>query len=664
MTRHPDKRMRAGKRAPSSNRRTASVSFPSWLSLASEVWVSVAAALYVLIFAVISFGFWRVGGYGVETDALGGYLPETQKLLRGEFTTLDGFKGPGYHLVVAAVSIAVRDLFVAAKIVALISAGVLIVLLFGLIRRHLGNAVAALTVLAVATNAQFGLFTVQVGTDMWFLFLAVACAALILGRCTPLRALSAGALAGLAYLTRYNGVFLILSGLVITLLADRDAHGWKVRVVRAGAFLGPVFVVILPWSLFTWSRGMGLFYNTNYLNVAYELYGRDLVTWDQFWEYFNPAFRSFGEVIGADPSGFVAMMLRNGAEHLWLDWRRVLVAGDAAWAAPAAVLWGGMVILGLVVAIRRYRWNAWPPIFLGITTYGVLVPVFYGERFSLPMVPVYGVLAALAVVEVARAKHVPLLGKLAPSMALGLLLWGATATTVTAVRGLLQYSPEEVRLVADAARGSVHKGERILARKPHIAYFLDLEYVRMPIFDRLDDLPRVARENHARYLFVSGIEAALRRPLVPLLDPRNAPPYLKPLAATSGVQAVLYEFTIDIPPMPPQQPAGQRQPQEPLAPQKVRLSRAYLNAGRSDVAYEMLAEAVAAHPNNPEAHRAFGECLVALGRHREAITHLERSHALDSTSVETRAALARAYEAVGDSARAQPLWESLTRETR
>jgi len=688
MARRPTARTKGQKRTPSPVARTtgtARVPIPSWVRQSSAVWIWVAAGIYVLVFAVISFGFWRVGGYGVETDALGGYLPETQKLLRGQFTTLDGFKGPGYHLAVAAVALAARDLFVAAKIVALVSAGGALILLFRLVSRRLGSAVGWAAVLVVATNPQFALYTIQIGTDMYFLALTVAAATLVLGRRTPYRAVVAGALAGLAYLTRYNGLSLIVSGLVIMLLADRRTrlkasspagsegepdvraiHDLKARLIRTGTFLLGAFTVVLPWSLFTWSQGKGFFYNTNYLNIAYELYGRGVVSWDQFWEYFNPAFRSFREVVAADPSGFVVMILRNGVEHLWMDWRSVLVAGDARWVAPAAVLWGVMTGLGLVVAIWRYRWRAWPAVFFGLMSYGVLVPVFYGERFSLPMVPVYGVLAAVAVVGSATAEGKPLLLRLGPLVALVLLVWGGTVTTVQSVEGLLRYSPEEVRLIADEARPSVRAGERILARKPHIAYFLDLEFVRMPILKRLDELPRIARDNRARYLFVSGIEAALRPPLVPLLDPGNAPAFLRPIVATSGVRAVLYEFTIDIPPMSPSPPAPRSAawtPVEANVPQKVRLGRAYLAAGRPDLAYERFREALEDDPNDPTAHRAIGEMLLSSGRHGEAVAHLERALALDPASVNTCAALARAYDARGESPKARELWQQVMRET-
>ena len=111
-------------------------------------------------------------------------------------------------------------------------------------------------------------------------------------------------------------------------------------------------------------------------------------------------------------------MFRNGVTHLWDDLISSLSALDlTATTHPVtgqmmrpfdrpvgetpglitAVLWAGLMIAGLVFAIREYRWKAWPAVFLGVLSYGMLVPVFYSVRFSLPMLPFYAALVGVAV---------------------------------------------------------------------------------------------------------------------------------------------------------------------------------------------------------------------------------------------------------------------------
>lgn len=570
--------------------------------VANLPWDWIITGLYAAVMGVISFGMWPVGGYGVETDAFAGYLPDAAKLLNGSFTTLDGFKGPGYHLAVAAVGLLVRNLFIAAKLIAIVSSSAVLLLTFRLVRKHLGAKVAWIAFAVIATNAQFALYTIQVGTDLYFLALAVAAGYLILDRPGVSRtrhvrrAFIAGALGGLAYLTRYNGLFLLLGGTVIYLLADwkeipkysemsdEQPLPWRTRVCRTIAFILAVAITILPWSFFTYSQGRGFFYNVNHLNIAYEMFGAEKVSWDQYWEYFPSVFNSFGDVLSGHFGTFLAIAARNSVMHLWYDFTRVLIAGAGPIVTVAAVLWGALILAGAVAAIQRYRLRAWPTALLGLLTYGVLVPVFYGERFSLPMVVWYAVLAAVAVMEAIRRASWPEFVRFGPALALSLLLTVGVYVSWFQVRALLDNSPVEVRLIAESYDNPLPEGSRVLARKPHIAWFLGAEYARIPLLNSIDELPDIARSHYAKYLFVSGIEAGLRRPLIPLLNPRNAPIFLRPIAATRGRPAVLYEFTFDVPTAPRADESYRAPDRTNEPPLLIRIGDAYRKAGRRDLA--------------------------------------------------------------------------------
>ena len=568
------------------------------------------SGVYVLVCSAISFGFWRVGGYGVETDAFASYFPEVRNLLSGQFTALDGYKGPGYHFAVALVSLAARNLFYSAKLVSLASAGVVLTLLFAIVRRHVGAFAAWVAIAILVTNAPFALYTIQIGTDMYFLALAVATSVLILDSqaCTNVmrRALVAGALAGLTYLTRYNGVFLIVGGVAVFLLSHDvpAARGSRTRLRAglqpAGVFLSAAAAVILPWGLFTWSKGQGFFYNRNYQNIAYEMYGRDLVTWDQYWEYFPRAFHSFGDVLSGNFGTFFTMVVRNSVEHIWFDLQRVLAVMDGTWGLGVGTAWGLMIFLGLCAALSRYRLAVWPAALIGLLAYGLLVPVFYGERLSMPMVPVYAILVAVAADWAASRTSWPRVLRYAPTAAAAALICIGATRTLAATEQLLMASPDEVRIIADAV-DDLPEEERVLARKPHIAHFLGIGYAGLPIVESLDDLPEIARTRHARYLFVSTVEAQLRPPLAPLLNPWNAPAFLKPIAATRRYPAVLYEFTITIPPLPQEAAGVVPATREPEAPVAVRLGRAYLAAKRDDLALKRFTAALKDNPNEPTA---------------------------------------------------------------
>jgi tetratricopeptide (TPR) repeat protein len=571
--------------------------------IAAVKWDWIATALYVFVTGVVSFGFWSVGGYGVETDAFAGYLPDTARLLEGSFTTLDGFKGPGFHIGLAIVGMVVGDLFMAAKLLALGSAAVVLSLVFRMVRQHADSVTAWIVYGLIATNAQFVLYTIQIGTDMYFLALAITTAYLLLKRRGTTRvaksrfAALAGVLAGLAYLTRYNGLFLLVSGVVIYLLADWKEipkvdeesdtipETWRTRFTRTAAFTGAAVLVLLPWSLFTYIKGRGFLYNANYKNIAYEMYGRGVVPWDQFWEYLAPAFSGFGDVLSGHILVFFWTVLRNSVEHFWLDMNRVMGASFVADLAPmVAFIWAALTILGIVITISVNRLRAWPVGVLGLMSYGVLVPVFYGERLSLPMVLWYAVFSASAVVWSARHSLWNVVTRFIPSLALtAAALLGAYSTTVQ-ILNLVQQSPDEIARVVDVIGEPLPDNVRVLARKPHIAWHLGAEFRKIPIIRSISELPDIARENNAQYLFVSSVEAGLRRPLIPLLDPRNAPRFLRPIASVWGRPAVLYEFAFDVPPPPPRVDVY-RAPDRTHQPSvTVRIGDGYRRAGNFDFA--------------------------------------------------------------------------------
>ena len=631
MARQPDRtQQRQVSNSASSSKKTRI----TWDSIPPWVYMTLFVVTYCAIIGYVSFVHWTVGGYVVETDALQSYLPDAAGILEGRFTTLDGFKGPGYHLAVAALGLLIPKLFWAAKVIAIGSAAVVLVVVFRLVHRTIGTAAAWVTMLLVAVNAQFVLYTVQIGTDMYFLAVATVTGALLLDKRTWKTALAAGACAGFAYITRYNGLFLIVAGLPIMLLADRAETSWRDRLIRTGVFLGAAFIVILPWSLFTWSEGVGFFYNNNHKNVAYEVYGRGVVGWDQFWQYMGGSFSSYREVMTADFGLFVTTMLKNSVVHIYNDVMQFLSSFDVSSAAGPAdhrpfdrpvstghgmitvLLWGAALISGIALAVREYRWKAWPAILLGLMSYGILIPVFYSVRFSLPMLPFYAALAGVAVHLIGKllADNIwkkdekgLLKGRLAASG--GILILAALNVTAAhmATGKLLESAPAGIDAIADVLKDRVEPGSRMLARKPHLPYHTGIDFARIPIIRDINELPAIAQQRHAKYLYVSGIEAALRPPLAPLRDARNASRYsfLRPLIAMRGTRpAAVYEFTIDIP--PPVDESGpkhvplRRKPAQ--VPALIRLAEGYSKAGADSLARARIREVLTVNPDEPSAH--------------------------------------------------------------
>jgi tetratricopeptide (TPR) repeat protein len=118
----------------------------------------------------------------------------------------------------------------------------------------------------------------------------------------------------------------------------------------------------------------------------------------------------------------------------------------------------------------------------------------------------------------------------------------AVTTSVRAQQRVIDQLPREVLEVAQTLRRLKQPGDRVLARKGHIAYHGGVMPLAFPFTDSLATLARYAREARARWLFFSWPEAETRPRLQYLLDTTAVVPGLTVRAATRPRPAVLYEI--------------------------------------------------------------------------------------------------------------------------
>ncbi len=95
---------------------------------------------------------------------------------------------------------------------------------------------------------------------------------------------------------------------------------------------------------------------------------------------------------------------------------------------------------------------------------------------------------------------------------------------------------------AKVLRAERQPGDRVIARKPHIAFHGGVEAVAFPFADSLPALAAVAKARNARWLFFSWPEMQMRPKLGYLLDTSLAVPGLTVRHATPGRPAVLYRI--------------------------------------------------------------------------------------------------------------------------
>jgi len=495
----------------------------------------ILAVVYGVVMLIVNLVYHRVGDYNVETDFYWSYIPQAQHVLKGQIT-IEDFHGPLYPIVLALLGLVSQDLFHAGVIVSTVSAAVTLFFAFQLFRRWFRPEIAFAAVLMMGVNTTFVQYAYSAGTDMFF-------NALLLGGTMFLlkdeerswRSLViAVVFFALGYLTRYNGLFVVVAVPVVVLLVNPFKLSWRDRMITAVVFVAAFVALITPWGLYCLREKGSFFYNKNYLNIAYEMFARNSVTWDQFWSIESQRYTSLSQVVFQDIEAFFKNLLNNALVHGVSDLGKLV-----GWPVGVCSLFG-------LAALFRRQNDKRELSFLVLAAgfYGVLLLVFYSERFSLFLLPAYLALAfkALTDTTVARFRLWDRLA-IARLIVVALLVWSASASYLFNSVNIAS-GPEEILDLAEGFQKSgvqVPPGTIVVTRKPHIAYYLKMQMVLFPLVHSYDELERAVHKANASYLYFSVIEAQLRPEFRNLLEPKNAPPWLKPVAFRNFPPAVLYK---------------------------------------------------------------------------------------------------------------------------
>jgi cytochrome c-type biogenesis protein CcmH/NrfG len=466
------------------------------------------AAVGVFLAALIgNLAFHPVPLYGTETDLLGEYIPAARDLGRlainpAHFTT----KGPGYPLLLAlTVPLTQGDMFLAARVIGALATALTVWITFLLFAKLLDSQTALAVSLGLLVNPTFVGAAVEAGTDLPTLGMALGSLYLTIGSATTRRLLLGGALAGCAVLSRSNYLFLPIAG-CLTLLSRLESR-------RRAAYYGLGFgVPVLSWLAMCYFAPGGIPRDTNYLNLAYAVYG-SRQTWEDFLTDTAPQFHSYVDVLTLRP----ALALGTLAVSMATRWFK-----DASQLLNLPL--GMLGVVGIVWCWRkqssaRVLWTH------GLLAYGVLCLVFYAPRFSLFLLPFYLSGACLLLLRTAQ----PLDGewgrgqrnRLWRAAGFGLLAVLYVVSAVTAlrqVRSTLAQTPYVTRELGLALRRLDPAEGRLMARKPHVAFYADKQHVPLPRLRSITDLIQVANGQRVRYVSVSTGEALLRPEYAVLTD--------------------------------------------------------------------------------------------------------------------------------------------------
>ena len=495
------------------------------------------AGFYFLVVGIISFVFHTVGDYGIETDFFWGYVPNAKEFLSGEIP-MDAFRGPLYPVVLGIFGFIVGDFFNAGILIGVLSAAFVIYFTFEVLKKIFSSQISFFVTLLLAVNPVFIQYSYSAGTDMFFNAL-VAATLFFFFRTNELsykNLILAAIFAGLSYLTRYNGIFLI-SFVFVLLFVNYLKLSWTKRIKSALVFTAVFILTFSPWGLYTLSEKGSFLYNENYKNIAYEVYGKGKISWDDFWFKESSSINSLSEVIFKDVGLFVSTVLNNVADHFFNDMEKLL-----GWHL------GVFVILGLILLIFSNPFKSWKTkenayYLVNVFFFGLLLLVFYSERFSLFLIPFYALLAVqpFFAEKLRLAKFFPVV--LRYVLISGLIVY-SLVNSYSFNSGNINSGPTELLVLRDWYQENVPdniKGEIVAARKAHVAYYLDMKFQLIPMADSYNELIRKLREQDVDYLYFGIAEAGLRREFQFLIDPKGVHPGLEVVVYFEDPPSVLYK---------------------------------------------------------------------------------------------------------------------------
>jgi hypothetical protein len=484
------------------------------------------------------------GNYATETDFYHFYAPDAERIAAGQFPQ-NTYQGPGYPAALALIAKLVGmsdDLFTAGKWLSVVCAVLCGLLAFILFARLFGYWVGLGAQVIAIASGEFPQFSINAATDVFFLLLCLAVLVVFTtDRISPRwRVALAGALAALAYLTRYNGLFLVavcLIGIVLLNLFDRD---WRERWALSAIFIAAFFITSWPWLYLNYRHHGSPFYNTNYLNLATEIYPELVAnkTNQDATRVLEERFHSFADVLRHDPQRLFARYPANLWESLRRSFADTLVNQWVAW----------MAWLGVLFALARRRSKEVILVLIAGASYFLLVSLTHWEtRYYFFLMVLYAGLAAFAAAEwLAMACDQgwlkPPVFTLIPIALVAAMFAFSLAESRKDMTTFLAAQPVEIPAARDYldSVGAIG-GRRIVARKPHLPYLSRNEWVFFPQVKSLDELRVWVENNRVDYIAIGRRELKERRELAALGDPKKAPDWLKAVWVNDDPMFILYK---------------------------------------------------------------------------------------------------------------------------
>lgn len=477
----------------------------------------------------------EMGGYDVETDFYGSYAIEAKHILEGK-SYGDPFHGPGYPCVLALGSLLFHDMFLTGKIISIISGLLFVIFTYKVIKNIFNSRIAFFTILILLINILP--YPVVVGTDIFFAFIVTLSIYFIFKnhRLSNLNLILGGLVAGYAYLTRYDAIFLILSFVFSICLINPEKISWRQRFKNVFIFCSAFFIVVLPWLIITYIRHGNPLFNLTYLNMASNFYDIRGVSTSESLNAASEKFGSFQDVFFYDPIRFIIGVINNAYYgHFQNILFKVL-------RFPLYLL----IVPGTIIFFQKSNKNQLSYFTIPVFGFLFLSLSIFHERYYLPFLPFFIFLSLYFIFYCKDSfeKNNTLIKKLLSfsSLSLVTILLFLLPASFEETKKYISTEPTELFEISQILREKANPSDVIIARKPHLGYMSQVKSIYFPEVSSLDELLKYAKENKATFLLYSNIETELRPQVKILLEPDKVSQNLKIFYQKNNPKMMLYRI--------------------------------------------------------------------------------------------------------------------------
>lgn len=503
----------------------------------------VLSLVYFLILISISFSYHKIGDYGLETDFYMRYVPNAESFLNGSIV-IDGFQGPMYPMLLGLVKSIVGDYMKAGQLINALSVSLFLLAITLVFKRIFSTPIALGIFLITAANKHIIQNTYSCGTDMLFLGLlgGMIYFLLIEQKASWKNIILTGVFAGLTFLTRFNGLFMVLGILFSYTILNIYHVNWKDRLIHSAAVFTLFLGIYSPYGFYTQSEKGSFMFNTNYKNVAWTYQAEGKVTWDEFWHENwcgKNNIHGVTDVVFYDFGAFVSNYFSTLITNLSNDFDQLLGTIDhsSQTAKEETSFYGYLIGIMAIIGLLSYLLN-FPKddrrqiafIVLNLIFWGVLGLVFYNPRFSMFLIPFYLVMAM-------RVFELPAIKKAMPSIQTWAIPLISVIFFIISAKDAKSYNTDKIS-IGPKEMPKLQKwfkrneptpkaGDGIFARKPHIAYYTGLKFNMFPVVKSWEEFLSKIKERNIKYIYYGNFEYGHRPQLRILTEPKKVPPPLE-----------------------------------------------------------------------------------------------------------------------------------------